>query len=212
MIRNGHIDATTYRVVELYDPDRILLRRGRLGHIWREYMKRKSLVALASAACVATTLSGCYVIPIDPRYPQAPGQSPYVGQSSTAVPLPTAQAVPVLLQARLYPLNDMAGKTGALSATITDSVNGHATFSLNHGGELLQGEASRVAAGYPGFGNVHREVYGDGRMPSGQRGIASAVSAHGTYVNCEYALNAPNRGTGACLFSNGAKYQLHFGS
>jgi hypothetical protein len=25
-------------------------------------------------------------------------------------------------------------------------------------------------------------------------------------------LTAPNRGTGACLFSNGAKYQMHFGS
>jgi len=175
-------------------------------------MTRKSLVALACAAGAAATLSGCYVIPIDPRYPPAAGQPLYVGQSGAAVPAPPAQPVPTILQARLYPLNDMAGKMGALSATVTDSVNGHATFSLNHGGEVLQGEASRVAAGYPGFGNVHREVYGDGRMPSGQRGIASAVSAHGTYVNCEYALNAPNRGTGACLFSNGAKYQLHFGS
>jgi hypothetical protein len=49
-------------------------------------------------------------------------------------------------------------------------------------------------------------------MPSGLRGIASAAGANGTYVNCEYALNGPNRGTGACLFSNGAKFQLHFGS
>jgi hypothetical protein len=45
---------------------------------------------------------------------------------------------------------------------------------------------------------VHRDVYGDGRMPAGQRGIASAMAANG--------------GTGACLFSTGAKYQLHFGS
>jgi hypothetical protein len=105
-----------------------------------------------------------------------------------------------------------AGKMGALAATVADSLDGHAVFSLTHGGELLQGEASRVAPGYPGFGAVHREVYGDGRMPSGQRGIASAAGTGGTYVNCEYALNGPNRGTGACLFSNGAKYQLHIGS
>ena len=77
---------------------------------------------------------------------------------------------------------------------------------------MLSGEASRVAAGYPGFGAVHRDVYGDGRMPAGQRGIASASGSKGTFVNCEYALMAANRGTGACLFSTGAKYQLHFGS
>jgi hypothetical protein len=53
-------------------------------------------------------------------------------------------------------------------------------------------------------------VYGDGRMPSGHRGIASAAGSRGTYVNCEYALSGHQRGTGACLFSNGAKYQLHF--
>jgi hypothetical protein len=117
-----------------------------------------------------------------------------------------------MLQARLYPINQTAGKMGALTASVVDSANGHATFSLTHAGELLQGEASRVAAGYPGFGRVHREVYGDGRMPDGQRGIASATGSRGTYVNCEYALADAHRGTGACLFSNGATYQMHFGS
>lgn len=162
-----------------------------------------------SALCSAAALSGCYVIPID--YPHVPGQPLPAAAGAGTVALPGPRPVPTILQARLYPLNEMAGKMGALSATVNDSVNGHATFSLNHAGELLQGEASRVAAGYPGFGNVHRQVYGDGRMPSGQRGIASAAGSSGTYVNCEYALSAPNRGTGACLFSNGAKYQLHFG-
>lgn len=168
---------------------------------------------VASAVCATAVLSGCYVIPLDYPHPHAPGQvvapsSP--GTGGVAVPAP--QPVPTTLQARLYPLNETAGKMGALTATVVDTVNGHASFSLNHAGELLQGEASRVPAGYPGFGSVHREVYGDGRMPTGQRGIASAAGARGTYVNCEYALNGPNRGTGACVFSNGAKYQLHFGS
>jgi hypothetical protein len=163
-----------------------------------------------SALCAAAVLSGCYVIPID--YPHAPGQVVAVGAPGTShVAVPAPQPVPTILQARLYPLNETAGKMGALTATVTDSVSGHATFSLSHAGEVLQGEASRVAAGYPGFGSVHREVYGDGRMPAGQRGIASAAGARGTYVNCEYALSGPNRGTGACVFSNGAKYQLHFG-
>ena len=175
-------------------------------------MNLKSFAASAPfAALCSATLSGCYVVPIDPRYPPAPGQ-PVVINQTTGTPVTAPQPVPTVLQARLYPLNEMAGKMGALTATVTDSVNGHAVFSLNHGGELLQGEASRVAAGNPGFGSVHREVYGDGRMPAGQRGIASATGNRGTYVNCEYALADVNRGTGACLFSNGAKYQLHFGS
>jgi hypothetical protein len=165
---------------------------------------KKSRTILAAAALVATaTLSGCYVVPIDPRVP-APVYQP--GESGALYPIPAT------LQARLYPLNETAGKMGPLSATVVDSANGRATFSLHHAGEVLQGEASRVAADYPGFGSVHREVYGQGGMPKGQRGIASAASPRGIYVNCEYALNAPNRGTGACLFSNGAKYQLHFGS
>jgi hypothetical protein len=173
----------------------------------------KSLAASVSALCSAAALSGCYVVPIDSRYPLVPGQ-PFVMNQAPGSPVAVAapQAVPVNLQARLYPMNETAGKMGALTASVIDSVNGHATFSVNQAGELLQGEATRVATGYPGFGRVHREVYGDGRMPSGQRGIASATGTRGTYVNCEYALTDSNRGTGACVFSNGATYQLHFGS
>jgi hypothetical protein len=177
---------------------------------------RKSLVAAVSLALgSAAVLSGCYVIPIDSRNPPAPGQQFVVLPSSTqsgAVPIAPPQPVPSTLQARLYPLNETAGKMGPLSATVVDTLNGHATFSLTQGGDLLQGEASRVASDNPGFGRIHQQVYGGGNIPTGQRGIASAASSHGSYVNCEYALAAPNRGTGVCLFSNGAKYQLHFGS
>lgn len=167
---------------------------------------KKSRTVLAVAVLAATTLSGCYVVPIDPRVP-SPVYEPGVSPAGFS-PAP----LPVMLQARLYPLNETAGKMGPLSATVMDSANGRATFSLSHAGEMLQGEATRVAESYPGFGGVHREVYGQGNMPKGQRGIASAASPRGIFVNCEYALSAPNRGTGACLFSNGAKYQLHFGS
>jgi hypothetical protein len=159
----------------------------------------------------AAAVSGCYVVPID-HFPSAGQPLPWTSGAPASPSLSSAPAVPAALQARLYPLNEMAGKTGALNANVMDNANGHAIFSVNFAGEVLNGEASRVPADYPGFGSVHREVYGSGRMPVGQRGIASATGARGTYVNCEYALNAPNRGTGACLFSNGAKYQLHFGS
>jgi hypothetical protein len=165
---------------------------------------KSSLAVLAAAGA----LSGCYVIPIDPAHPLPVGVPPHA-----AAIVPATQPVPSVLHARLYPLNETAGKTGALTAVVSDNANGHATFSLNYAGELLQGEASRVSASYPGFGKIHREVYnGSGAMPTGQRGIASAAGARGTYVNCEYAFASANRGTGACIFSNGAKYQLHFGS
>jgi hypothetical protein len=98
------------------------------------------------------------------------------------------QGGPASLQARLHPLNEIAGGMGPLSVTLNDNVSGHASFSLTYAGEQLQGE------------------------PAGQRGIASAAGARGLYVNCEYAIMASNRGAGACLFSNGAKYQVHFGS
>jgi hypothetical protein len=171
-------------------------------------MQRQSLVAWTVAAGVAASLSGCYVVPIDPRYPYDPAH-PYATQGAPVV-LPV-QSGPVTLQARLYPVNDVAGKIGALNATVIDTLNGHATFAVSFEGESLQGEASRVANDAAGFGAVYRQVYGDGRMPTGRRGIASAAGTRGGYVNCEYALNTVTTGTGACVFSNGAMYQLHFG-
>jgi hypothetical protein len=176
-------------------------------------MKRNSLAAWVLASSMTAALSGCYVVPIDPRYPHEYGQSTVVtqpGQAPVIVPAPLA--VPVTLHARLYPVNDVAGNMGVLTALVTDTLNGHATFTVNYSGDSLQGEASRVANDYPGFGNIHLQVYGDGRMPTGRRGIASAAGGRGNFVNCEYALSAAAQGTGACLFSNGAKYQLHFGS
>ena len=169
-------------------------------------MKRQSIVTTLLVLGSAASLSGCYVVPIDYRnqpngaYTSIPGQ-----------PIVTAQTVPVTLQARLYPLDSLAGTVGGLSATVVDNLNGHATFSVNYANEQLMGEASRITGDNAGFGSVHRAVYGDGRLPSGKRGIASAAGPRGTYVNCEYALTSATMGTGVCLFSNGAKYQLHFG-
>ena len=163
----------------------------------------KAIISCGTAAA----LSGCYVVPIEPGYQPVYLHQP--GQGVAGVPAP--QPVSTALYGRLYPINDVAGRIGALTATASDNLNGHATFIINYGNDPLRGEASRVPDNYPGFGNVHRTVYGDGRMPTGQRGIASAAGAGGTFVNCEYALTATARGTGVCLFSNGAKYQIHFG-
>jgi len=167
------------------------------------------LLAAAAAVSASGVLAGCYVIPMDPRYTPSEQAAVVAGK---AAPSPVPQGGPTSLMARLYPLNDVAGGMGPLTVTLTDNASGHASFVLTYGGEVLQGEATRVGPNYPGFGSVHKQVYGDGRMPAGQRGIASAAGARGMYVNCEYALTAPNRGAGACLYSNGAKYQVHFGT
>ncbi|MBL8450139.1 MAG: hypothetical protein JNM32_09455 [Dechloromonas sp.] len=165
---------------------------------------------LLAALAASLALSGCYVVPIDARNP------PHVTYSSAgtaeSIALPAAQPQPVQLEARLYPVNDVAGRMGVLTALVSDTLNGHGRFTLNTGSETLVGEASRIGTDQAGFGNVYRQVYGETRLPAaGRRGIANAASGKGSYVNCEYVLTAAARGVGACLFSNGAKYQLHFG-
>lgn len=174
---------------------------------------RQSTKTVAALSLIAASLTGCYVIPIDSRMPPPAMYSGTQPEGSPApVIVPAPQPQPVVLQARLYPANDVAGKMGVLTATVTDNLNGHGTFTINASNELLQGEATRVGGDYPGFGNIHRQVYGDGRMPTvGRRGIANAAGARGTYMNCEYVLTTAARGTGACVVSNGARYQIHFG-
>ena len=44
------------------------------------------------------------------------------------------------------------------------------------------------------------------RVASPTRSARKAISAQ-----CEYVLSGPSKGTGACVFSDGARYQLHFG-
>lgn len=125
----------------------------------------------------------------------------------------------VTITARLYPVNPIASRSGLLTAIITDA-GGRGNITVNFNGSTLQGEASRVADG-AAFGHITREVLGTELLIgyNAQRGIANAYgpSAPGSsatnYAQCEYVISrqTPPTGTGACLFSNGAKYQLHFG-
>jgi hypothetical protein len=121
------------------------------------------ILAAATAVLAPGLLAGCYVIPMDPRYTPSEQAAVIAGKG---VPAAVPQGGPASLQARLYPLNEIAGGMGPLSVTLTDNASGHASFALTYGGEVLQGEATRVGPNYPGFGKVHREVYGDGRMPA----------------------------------------------
>lgn len=179
----------------------------------------KTIATAAVVLGVATSLVGCYVVPIDPRtgqaYPAALPPAPYSAPSGGVTviqppaPLP---AQPSVLSVRLYPLNPQANLGGLLSAVVVDNNAGHGRFTVAYLGDSLQGESTRVEAGYAAFGRIHNEVLGyTPRSFSGRRGIANAYGAKGVNAQCEYLITGPGAGTGACLFSDGAKYQMHFG-
>jgi hypothetical protein len=168
-------------------------------------------------AAVCATLTACYVVPIDPRtgqgYPLNP--SPRGDSANPALlpaPAPTGPAQAGVLGTRLYPLNAQANQGGLLTANVLDNRSGRGSFTLSYKGDQLQGEAARVDASYAAFGRVYHEVLGaSARSHGGQRGIANAYGPKGVSVQCEYLLQGPGNGTGVCLFSDGAKYQMHFG-
>lgn len=146
---------------------------------------------IAAVSLTALAVSGCYVVPtsVGPD-----GQPVY-----TAYPLPPAPGAvplapaPVVMQARLYPANDLANQTGMIQGTVTNMRTGKGRFQLQYGNEILTGEATR-------HGNDDRS------------GIASAYGSGGSYMQCEYQMNSPVQGAGQCSFSNGARYRLHIGS
>lgn len=174
-------------------------------------------VRLGLAAACAMFLSGCYVVPL-----QSEAGRPPVYAYTTQLPpqLSHPQAAPAVgpapaasLHVRLYPVNETATQQGALQGVVADTQGGRGTFMLAVAGDQLQGEATRVPDNYPGFGRVFRDVLGGApsAVPGSRKGVANASGSRGLYANCEYVMTAPTLGTGVCAFSNGAKYQLHFG-
>jgi len=149
---------------------------------------------LAALAASAVSLSGCYVLPVAPEsYPYPYPAYPAVPPPSAPAPVTGSVGQSVVLQARLYPANELATQTGVIHGTVTNMMTGKGRFQLNYRGETLTGEATRVE--------------GDSR-----RGVASAFGNSGGYMSCEYQMNSPRQGAGTCQFSNGAKYQVHIGS
>ena len=153
-------------------------------------MKISSKLAVA-VSFSTLALAGCYVVPIaSDGTPVWPTPAPIPG-GGAYVP-PSQPALPAVLQARLYPANDLATQTGVVSGTVTNMMSGKGRFQLNYRGEVLTGEATRVS--------------GEER-----KGVASAYGSTGSYMGCEYQMNTPYQGAGNCTFSNGARYQLHVG-
>lgn len=165
-------------------------------------------------------MTACVVVPLDPRtgQPYSAHSHESSRQPNTVVITPPSATAgvapqPSVLSARLYPLNPQANKGGLLSAVVVDNHTGRGSFTLAYLGDSMQGEATRVDAGYAGFGRIHNEVLGHShRQFNGRRGIANAFGSKGVNVQCEYVVTGPAMGTGVCQFSDGAKYQMHFGA
>jgi hypothetical protein len=156
-------------------------------------MKRMSKTFAAVLAVPVLALSGCYVVPAvgpdgHPAYQHYP-IPPYPPAQGTA----PASAFPMVLNARLYPDNDLATQTGVITGTVANMLTGKGRFQLQYGAEILTGEATRVS-------NDER------------KGIASAYGSSGSFMSCEYQMSNPRQGAGVCMFSNGARYKLHVGS
>ena len=156
-------------------------------------LPRNALSNTLSILAVAASMTGCYVVPIGPDGQPAYPIAPY---PQAGVPAPTPVPIyagPLVLQARLYPMNDIANQTGMLSGTITARPGGKGNFQLQYNGDILSGEATRVS-------NDER------------RGIASAFGPGGLSMSCEYQMMSQRQGAGTCTFSNGARYQVHVGT
>jgi len=170
-------------------------------------MARTSKRVFVAGSIAALALSGCMVVPLAPdgtpiystvaTYPYpAVTTVPYRPPGYVSAPPVTAASgapVPTVLQARLYPSNEIASRTGMLAGTVTNMMTGKGQFQLDLAGELLSGEATRV----PG---------------NDRAGVASAYGSRGTFMNCEYKMTTPYQGTGTCTVSTGALYQVHIGA
>lgn len=161
-------------------------------------MKTQKRIA-AALTVSAVALSGCYIVPqADGQYgiyiPSHPGPLPNRSVAApAAAPVAAAgPAVPTVLDARFYPLNDAAKQTGMVSGSVTNMMSGKGRFQLQYRGDVLSGEATRVS--------------GDER-----KGVASAYGLNGSFMSCEYQMSSPYQGAGICNFSDGARYQVHLG-
>lgn len=143
-------------------------------------------LALAGVVAAATSLTGCYVVPVHPHQPPA---------TVVHIPAPVVHAPPqpVTFAARLYPANDLASSYGMISAIVTNDLHGRGTFSTAINGENFNGEATRTGA-------------------YSKEGVANGAGNRGSYINCRYQMNSATLGTGTCRLSNGAQFTMHVGN
>lgn len=141
------------------------------------------LMRVLAAGVIGATLAGCYVMPLNPQ----PVGGGYTASQGTAI-MPIA-AIRAPYTARLYPGNTAAAQMGPASGMITNPAEGRGQFTFALGGESFQGEATRAG--------------------NGSKGIANASGNRGGFARCEYMMSNSATGSGSCLFSGGARYDMH---
>jgi hypothetical protein len=144
---------------------------------------RRCAGVLGLTAALTTALTGCYVVPLHP----APGSA-----APAAAPVSMVSSLPVTMNARLYPANDLASGFGVIQAMVTNDLHGRGQFSTQIGGELFSGEATR-------------------KVGASREGLASGAGNRGSYISCQYQMNSATLGLGQCKLSNGAVFTLHVG-
>jgi len=78
-------------------------------------------------------------------------------------------------------------------------------------GRIAEARATRHAQGHRASAySLPWSARAAQRNVSGRRGVANAYGSKGVNAQCEYLITGPGMDTGACLFSGGAKYQMHF--
>ena len=153
-------------------------------------MKIINIVAAVGATLLATA---CVVVPVGPDGRPYSGYGNYPAGSALAVtPLvPPAPSVAVM-NARLYPANELAQPGGMALGQVTNFLDGKGAFTVTIAGETFSGEATRSNR-------------------SQREGIANAMGSRGGVLSCTYSLNNSTQGSGQCTVNSGARYQLHLG-
>ena len=152
-----------------------------------------NIINLVAALGTAALATACVVVPVGPDGRPYGNYGNYPAGGALAV-APLAAPVPTVavMNARLYPINELAQPGGIAVGQVTNFLDGKGGFTVTIAGETFSGEATRT-----------------GR--SSRDGIANAMGSRGGALACTYVLNNPTQGSGQCTVNSGARYQLHLG-
>ena len=163
------------------------------GHVPGTGKTLLNIINLVAALGTAVLATACVVVPVGPdgrpygNYPTYP-----VGSTLAVAPLPPPAPAVAVMNARLYPANELAQSGGMAVGQVANFLDGKGAATVTIGGEQFSGEATRA-----------------GR--SSREGVANAMGSRGGAMSCTYVLNNATQGSGQCTVNSGARYQLHLG-
>ena len=152
-----------------------------------------NIINLVAAVGTAALATACVVVPVGPDGRPYSNYPTYPAGSTLAVApyVPPAPTIAVM-NARLYPINELARTSGLAAGQVTNFLDGKGGFTVTIAGETFSGEATRSSR-------------------SQREGVANAMGTRGSTLSCTYALNSATQGSGQCTVNSGARYQLHLG-